>query len=128
MKTPAKKKAASPARNQPPARSQSLTNGSSAAAILAAGIGLAVTGLMTVTSENIPALLNALAWSKPVGALMGKTTIGLIGWIASWVILGVTWKGKEVVIRPILMVAVILAVVGLLTTFPPFFDLFSKHD
>jgi hypothetical protein len=122
MKTPAKTRPAASG------GSQSLTNGSSAAAILAAGIGLAVTGLMTVTSENIPALLNALAWSKPVSALMGKTTIGLIGWIASWIIFGVTWKGKNVVIRPILMVAVILAVVGLLTTFPPFFDLFSKHD
>jgi hypothetical protein len=127
MKTPVKKRAAAPARNQPPAKSQSLTNGSSAAAILAAGIGLAVTGLVTVTSENIPAWLNALAWSKPVGALMGKTTLGLIGWIAGWIILGVTWKEKDVEMRPILIAAVILAVVGLLTTFPPFFDMFSKH-
>jgi hypothetical protein len=109
-------------------KNAAIKNGSSAAAVLAAGVGLAVTGLMTVTSENIPSLLSALAWSKPVGALMGKTMIGLIGWIVSWVVLGVVWKDKEVKLRPILVVAVILAVVGLLTTFPPFFDLFSKHD
>lgn len=105
-----------------------LKNGSSAAAILAAGIGLAVTGLVTVTAENIPAWLNALAWSKPVGALEGKTTLGLIGWVVSWIILGVTWKDKDVKIRSVLIIAAILAVVGFLTTFPPFFDLFSKHD
>jgi hypothetical protein len=105
-----------------------IKNGSSAAAILAAGIGLAVTGLVTVTSENIPAWLSALAWSKPVGALSGKTTLGLIGWVVGWVVFGVIWKDKEVKIRPVLLVTIILAVVGLLTTFPPFFDLFSKHD
>ena len=104
-----------------------IKNGSSAAAILAAGIGLAVTGLVTATAENIPAWLNALAWSKPVGALAGKTSLGLIGWVVSWVILGVIWKDKEVKLQPILLVTIILAVVGLLTTFPPFFDLFSKH-
>jgi hypothetical protein len=105
-----------------------IKNGSSAAAILASGIGLAVMGLVTVTAENIPAWLNALAWSKPVGALAGKTSLGLIGWIASWIVLGVIWKGKEVKLRPVLLVAIVLAVVGLLTTFPPFFDLFSRHD
>lgn len=109
-------------------RQTTIKNGSSAAAILASGIGLAVTGLVTVTAENIPAWLNALAWSKPVGALEGKTTLGLIGWVVSWVILGVLWKDKEVKLRPVLLVTIILFVVGLLTTFPPFFDLFSKHD
>jgi hypothetical protein len=107
---------------------QELKNGSSAAAILAAGIGLAVTGLMTVTAENIASWSSALVWSKPVGALSGKTSLGLIGWVVSWVVLGLLWKGKEVKLRPVLVVAAILAVVGLLLTFPPFFDLFSKHD
>jgi hypothetical protein len=109
-------------------KSAAIKNGSSAAAVLAAGIGLAVTGIMTVTAENIPAWLNALAWSKPVGALAGKTTLGLVGWVVSWIIFGVIWKDKEVKLRPILVTAAILAVVGLLATFPPFFDLFSKHD
>jgi len=110
------------------ARNGAVKNGSSAAAILAAGIGLAVTGLVTVTAENIPAWLNALAWSKPVGALAGKTSLGLIGWLVSWAIFGYLWKDKEVKLRLILVVALVLAVVGLLTTYPPFFDLFSKHD
>ncbi len=105
-----------------------MKNGASAAAILAGGIGLFVFGLVTTTAENIPAWLNALAWSKPVGALMGKTILGLIGWIIAWVVLGIAWKDKEVNLRPVLWAAAILTVAGLLMTFPPFFDLFSKHD
>ena len=106
---------------------QKVKNGSSAAAILAAGIGLTVTGLVTTTAENIPAWLNALAWSKPVGALMGKTILGLIGWIVAWVVLGILWKDRDVKLRPVLWAAAIFAVAGLLMTFPPFFDLFSAH-
>ena len=49
-----------------------IKNGSSAAAILAAGIGLAVTGIMTVTAENIAAWGKALTWSKAVGNLTGE--------------------------------------------------------
>ena len=84
-----------------------IKNGSSAAAIQAAGIGLAVTGLVTVTAENIPAWLNALAWSKPVGALARKTSLGLIGRIVSWVILGVIWKDKEVKLQSVLLTTII---------------------
>jgi len=54
--------------------------------------------------------------------------LGLVGWIVAWVVLGVLWKDKEVKLQPVLLAAGILAVVGLLTTFPPFFDLFSAHD
>ncbi len=108
-------------------KSEAIKNGSSAAAVLAAGIGLAVTGIMTLTSEAIAAWGKALAWSKPVGALSGKTSLGLIGWIAAWIIFGLLWKGKEVKLRPVLVLSVALAVVGLLCTFPPFFELFVKE-
>jgi len=104
-----------------------IKNGSSAAAILAAGIGLAVTGIMTLTSEAIAAWSKALTWSKPVGALSGKTSLGLIAWIVGWIVFGLLWKGKELKLRPVLVVSVILAVVGLMCTFPPFFELFVKE-
>ena len=109
-------------------KSAAIKNGSSAAAVLAAGIGLTVFGVVTTIAENVSSFLNALAWSKPVGALAGKTTLGLIGWVVAWVVLGILWKDKEVKLRPILAAAAILAVIGLLCTFPPFFDMFSKHD
>ena len=107
-------------------KNEAIKNGSSAAAVLAAGVGLAVTGIMTLTSEAIAAWGKALTWSKPVGALSGKTSLGLIGWIVAWIIFGLLWKGKEVKLRPVLVLAVILTVVGVLFTFPPFFELFVK--
>ncbi len=108
-------------------KSEAIKNGSSAAAILAAGIGLAVTGIVTLTAEAIDAWRAALAWSKPVGALSGKTSLGLIAWIVGWIVFGLLWKGKEVKLRPVLVLSVILAVVGVLFTFPPFFELFVKE-
>jgi len=104
-----------------------IKNGSSAAAILAAGIGLAAIGVMTLMAEAIAAWSKALVWSKPVGALSGKTSLGLIAWIVGWIVFGLLWKGKEVKLRPVLVLSVILAVVGVLFTFPPFFELFVKE-
>ena len=108
-------------------KNEEIKNGSSAAAILAAGIGLAVTGIVTLTAEAIDAWRAALVWSKPVGALSGKTSLGLIAWIVGWIVFGLLWKGKEVKLRPVLVLSVILAVVGVLFTFPPFFELFVKE-
>jgi hypothetical protein len=102
-----------------------MKNGPSAAAVLAAGIGLAVTGIVSTLAEAIAAFSKALTWSKPVGALSGKTIIGIAVWLASWLVLGLIWKDRDLNLRPVLIVSAILLVVGLLFTFPPFFDLFT---
>jgi len=102
-----------------------MKNGPSAAAILAGGIGLAVYGVISTLAEAIASFGKALVWSKAVGDLSGKTIIGVVVWLVAWLILGLAWKDRDVNYRPMIIVAVILLVVGLLTTFPPFFDLFS---
>ncbi|HVP18909.1 MAG TPA: hypothetical protein VMU36_07915 [Spirochaetia bacterium] len=102
-----------------------MKNGPSAAAVLAGGIGLAIYGIVSTLAEAIAAFSKALTWSKPVGALSGKTIIGVLAWLVAWLILGLVWKDREVNYRPVIVLAVILLAVGLLTTFPPFFDLFA---
>ncbi|MGA2762204.1 MAG: hypothetical protein ABSG17_02455 [Spirochaetia bacterium] len=102
-----------------------MKNGPFAAAVTAGGIGLAVTGIVSTLAESIASFGKALAWSKPVGALSGKTIIGIIVWLVSWLILGLIWKDREVGLKPVLILSAILLVVGLLTTFPPFFDMFA---
>lgn len=102
-----------------------MKNGPSLAAVLAAGIGLAVTGIMSTLAESIAAFSAALAWSKPVGALSGKTSIGIVAWLVSWIILGLIWKDRDVRFAPVIVVSAILLVVGLLFTFPPFFELIA---
>ena len=105
--------------------SEKIQDGSAAAAILAAGIGLAVLGIVSAMAEAIASFSAILVWSKPVGALMGKTLIGIIAWLVSWVILGRAWKDKDVKFRPVLVVSTILLVVGALLTFPPVFELIA---
>ena len=102
-----------------------MKNGPSAAAILAAGIGLAVTGIVSALAEAIAAWSAVLVWSKPVGALSGKTILGIAAWLASWLIFGLLWKDREVSLRPVLILSVVLLAAGLLLTFPPVFELIA---
>ncbi len=102
-----------------------MKHGPSAAAILAAGIGIAVTGIVSTLAESIASFGKALVWVKPVGDLSGKTIIGIVVWLVAWLILGLAWKDREVNYAPVVIVAAILLVVGLVSTFPPFFELLS---
>jgi hypothetical protein len=99
-----------------------IKDGSAAAAILAAGIGLTVTGIMTTMSEVSAKFSAMLVWSNPVGALSGKTIIGIAAWIVSWIIFGRLWKDRDVSFKTVLVVSTILMAAGLLLTFPPVFD------
>jgi hypothetical protein len=102
-----------------------MKNGPSAAAILAAGIGLAVLGIVSALAEAIAAWSAVLVWSKPVGALSGKTILGIAAWLVSWLIFGLLWKDREVSLRPVLILSVVLLAAGLLLTFPPVFELIA---
>ncbi|MFA6054306.1 MAG: hypothetical protein WC769_02905 [Thermodesulfovibrionales bacterium] len=102
-----------------------LTNGPAAAAILAAGIGSLALGLFVILAEASSSVNNALNFYDPVGPLSGKTTLAIIIWILSWMILHSSWKNKQVGFAGVFTVSLILIVLGLLGTFPPFFDLFG---
>ena len=105
--------------------SEKIQDGTAAAAILAAGIGLAVTGIVSAMAEAIASFSAVLVWSKPVGALSGKTIIGLAAWLVSWLVLGLIWRGKDVKFRLVLIVSTVLLAVGVLLTFPPVFELIA---
>ena len=94
-------------------------NGPVAAALLAGGIGSAVLGLLTFGAEASEVIKNILDWYKPVGPLMGKSSLGILAFILSWVILNSLWKGKETNFNRIATIALALVVVGLIFTFPP---------
>ena len=104
-----------------------LPNGPAAAALLAGGIGSFAVGLMTVLAEISASLRTALTFSAPVGPLSGKTTVAVIIWLISWVVLGFLWKGKNVDFDRVVLLSFILLGLGLLATFPPFFLLFEAE-
>lgn len=105
-------------------------DGPGAAAMLAAGIGIFVLGLLTVLSEvSVPIhdSLESLDFGRGVGPLAGKTTLAALAWAVSWIVLAVAWRAREVGIRGAFTVALILGVLGAIGTFPPFFMLFAAE-
>ena len=101
-----------------------LKNGKAAAALLAGGIGALMIGLTTTLGESVAAIGKALNWYSPVGPLSGKTTLSVIIWLVVWAALGNQWKDKDVDFDKIAMIALVLLLLGILGTFPPFFELF----
>jgi hypothetical protein len=104
---------------------QDLPNGPVAAVMLAGGLGSAIIGLMTVLAEASEPIKNALNWWSPAGPLTGKTLSGVIVFFVSWVVLHAIFRGKSVNFARVATIALILLGLGLLGTFPPFFDLFA---
>jgi uncharacterized membrane protein len=94
-------------------------NGPVAAALLAGGIGSAVLGLLTFGAEASEVIKNLLNWYKPVGPLMGKSSVGILAFVLSWAILNFIWQGKETNFNRIAITAMVLVVIGLIFTFPP---------
>jgi hypothetical protein len=101
--------------------------GVASAAFVSSGIGCLVIGLMVTGAEMSAGLKTALTWSNPVGPLSGKTGVGVIAWIVSWVILHTLWKDKEMDFGKVFTITLILIALGFLFTFPPFFGLFAAE-
>lgn len=102
-------------------------NGEACAALVAAGIGSAVLGLIIPISEAIPPLKTSLNWLSPVGSLSGKTGVMVIAWLIAWVVLHFLWKDTQRSLRTVIITTIILLGIGLLGSFPPFFEMFTAH-
>lgn len=100
-----------------------VSNGPVAAAMLAAGIGCLFLGIMTCLAENVTVIGNAINFYNPVGNLTGKTWIAFLAWFISWGILASKWKDQEVNFGKVYTATLILVALGIMMTFPPFFDL-----
>ncbi len=103
---------------------QTLSNGAAAAAILAAGIGIFAFGTSVCLAQAVKAVGNFFTFSAAVGSLSGKTSAGIVVWAAAWLILGLMWKDRQVSLGKVFSVTLALIALGLLATFPPFFDMF----
>lgn len=107
---------------------QDKPDGPGAAAMLAAGIGIFVLGLLTVFSEaSVPIhdFLERWQFGRGVGPLAGKTTIAVLAWVVSWAILAAVWRRKDVNLKAWFTVSLVLGTLGALGTFPPIFLSFA---
>lgn len=101
--------------------------GVASAAFVSSGIGCLVIGLMVTGAEMSEGLKNMLNWWNPAGPLTGKTGVGVIAWIVSWVILHTMWKDKDMDFGKVFTVTLIMIALGFLLTFPPLFGLFAAE-
>ena len=103
-------------------------DGPGAAAMVAAGIGVFTLGLTIILAELSTAIhdfLEAFQGSRGVGTLAGKSSVAMIVWLGSWAALHYAWRDKDIEIKKMFNVGLVLGLIGALFTFPPFFELFK---
>jgi hypothetical protein len=96
-----------------------------AAAVIAGGVGAAALGVVTTLAEANEDVKDALEWNSDVGPLSGKTITAVIVWLVAWVILHMALRTRPYESRRALMVALVLVAVGVVGTFPTFFQAFA---
>jgi hypothetical protein len=96
-----------------------------AAAIIAGGIGALVMGIVTTLSEASKSVADNLQWSDRVGPLSGKTIVTVVAWLVAWAVLHVVYRAKPFETRRALTIALVLIALGVIGTFPTFFQLFA---
>ena len=106
---------------------QDKPNGPVAASLLAGGIGAATLGVLTTLAEASAGFAQSLAWIQAVGPLTGKALLSVIVFFIAWLFLHLLFRGKEVNFNRIVSISMLLLVIGLLGTFPPFFELFAAE-
>jgi hypothetical protein len=97
------------------------------AAILAAGVYAVALGFFTTVAEASESFKEKLALDDGVGPLSGKTIYAVVVWIVAWVVLHFVYRDKEVESRKALTTALILIAIGVVGTFPIFFQAFAPE-
>lgn len=97
------------------------------AAILAAGVGALALGAFTTAAEASTGVADFLRWSDAVGPLSGKTLMTVIVWLAAWAGLHLWLRRRTYETGRALTIAVVLIALGVLGTFPTFFQLFAPE-
>lgn len=105
------------------ARAAELLPNGPAAAILAAGVGCAALGVLSLAGDASKSVAKLLTFYLPTGPLSGVTSVAIALWLATWCLLARRWRKKNVAIANVNIAAFLMLIVGILLTFPPFADL-----
>ena len=96
-----------------------------AAVFIAAGVGSVVLGILTTAAEASKSFADALQWFDRVGPLSGKTLVAVAVFFIAWGVLHAMWRDKDPAPGRIFLWSWILLAVGVLLTFPIFFQMFA---
>lgn len=95
------------------------------AALLAMGVGVVVYGLLVVITEISADVKTFLTLNDGVGALSGKTTFGVLVWLAIWAVLHPALRNSTLDLSRAFKISLVMVGIGLLFTFPTFFLAFA---
>ena len=95
------------------------------AAIIAGGVGALALGIVTTLAEASTRVSDGLEWSTRVGPLSGKTIVAVIVWLVAWGVLHLIFRKRPFETSGALIIALVLIALGVLGTFPEFFQLFA---
>lgn len=101
--------------------------GPPAAGLIAAGIGALTLGVLVTLAEASTGIKDFLQFTDRVGPLGGKTIFATIAYFVSFLALGLAWKDRSFALRSIVIATIALLGLGLLGTFPPFFQAFAPE-
>jgi hypothetical protein len=97
-------------------------SGPAAAVVLAAGLASFALGLLSVLTAASASLSSALTISGRVGDLSGVTIAVAAVFFAAWGLLAIAWRNTDPPLGWVALVSGVLIVLGLVGTFPPFFN------
>jgi hypothetical protein len=100
--------------------------GPAAAVIVAVGLGALTLGILTTLVEASTWFADKLQWSDRVGPLSGKSILAVLVFFASWAGLTALWRDRSPAVRTVVIATVVLLALGLLGTFPTFFQAFAS--
>jgi len=102
-------------------------DGPLAAVLLAAGIGSFALGLITTLAEASSGFRDRLVLNAGVGPLSGKTIWATVIFLVAWAVLAARLRNRDGLLRSATTIFVVLTVLGLLGTFPIFFQAFAPE-
>ena len=110
---------------QPEAGTMVRSEGPAVAALLALGVGAVVLGLLTTLAAASTTVSGWLTLNSAVGPLSGKTTFAVVAWLATWAVLHPILRTRARLTTGVLITTAMLLTLGLLGTFPTFFEAFA---
>ena len=116
-----------PAEARPLAALPEKPNGPVVAVMLAAGIGALVLGILTTIASASESFAESLQYSDRVGPLSGKTLWSVAAFLVAWGGLAAFLRGRSVPWRTAVWALVLLVGLGILGTFPTFFQAFAPE-
>jgi hypothetical protein len=100
-------------------------NGGVAAAIIAAGIACATLGVLVVAASASRQVSQWLTFYTPTGPLSGKAIVSSVVYLVVWPNLHYRLRDRQVDLYKAFMITIMLVAVGIIGTFPPFYQFFS---